>query len=57
MVLFDGRHDKLCNVAGEALKEVVQAEMWEATAERMASFKEAAGTVSSLREMTMKPHA
>lgn len=46
IVLFGAEHDKLWDLTSEALKPIVPAEAWEGTANKMAMFKAAGGTVS-----------
>ncbi|KAI1776426.1 Nitroreductase [Hypoxylon cercidicola] len=45
LVLFGAEHDKLWDFASDILKPMVPAESWQSTADRMAMFKAAAGTV------------
>lgn len=45
VVLFGAEHDKLWDITAEILKPIVPAEQWEGTANKMAMFKAAAGTV------------
>ncbi|KAI0157256.1 Nitroreductase-like protein [Xylariaceae sp. FL1272] len=45
LVLYGAAHDKLWDMTSEVLKPIVPADSWEATAQRNAGFKAAAGTV------------
>ncbi|PHH91717.1 hypothetical protein CDD83_10565 [Cordyceps sp. RAO-2017] len=45
VVLTDSHHDKLWDIATEALRAIVPADKWEHSAKRMAMFRAAAGTV------------
>jgi predicted oxidoreductase (fatty acid repression mutant protein) len=45
LVLFGAEHDKLWDTTTAILKDIVPADSWEPTAQRMAGFKGAAGTV------------
>ncbi|KAI1168946.1 Nitroreductase-like protein [Nemania serpens] len=45
LVLYGAEHDKLWDITSEVLKQIVPADSWEATAQRNAGFKAAAGTV------------
>ena len=48
IVLFGADHEKLWDIATEAVKPFVPPEGWQSTANRMAMFKAAAGSVSIL---------
>lgn len=48
VVLFGAEHEKLWDMTTEVLKTVVPPENFEPTAQKMALFKGAAGTVSTL---------
>ncbi|KAL6920698.1 hypothetical protein ACHAPO_004621 [Fusarium lateritium] len=45
VVLYGAEHDKLWDITSDALRAIVPAESWEATAKRVSGFKAAAGTV------------
>ncbi|KAI1108631.1 Nitroreductase-like protein [Nemania sp. NC0429] len=45
LVLYGAEHDKLWDITSDVLKQIVPADSWEATAQRNAGFKAAAGTV------------
>lgn len=45
VVLFDAEHEKLWDIAGEALRKIVAAENFQATADKLNMFKAAAGSV------------
>lgn len=47
VVLFGAEHDKFWDFTSEVLKTIVPADAWQHTADRMAMFKAAAGTVCS----------
>jgi predicted oxidoreductase (fatty acid repression mutant protein) len=48
VVLFGAEHEKLWDITTEVLKAVVPADQFEPTAQKMAMFKAAAGTVCHL---------
>ncbi|KAF4978538.1 hypothetical protein FDECE_18197 [Fusarium decemcellulare] len=45
LVLFGAEHDKFWDITTETLKAIVPAEQWQPTADRMAGFKAAAGSI------------
>ena len=45
VVLFEGEHDKFWDITSDALKAIVPEESFQATADRIAGFKAAAGTI------------
>ncbi|KAK3308240.1 Nitroreductase-like protein [Chaetomium strumarium] len=53
VVLFGAEHDRLWDITSDVLKAIVPADQWEATAQRMAMFKGAAGTVLFFEDQTV----
>ena len=53
VVLFGAEHDKLWQLTEDALKAIVPAENFAATAQRIAMFKAAAGTVLFFEDQTV----
>lgn len=51
LVLFGAEHDKLWDMATATLKTIVPEDKWQGTADRMAMFKGAAGTVLFFDDM------
>jgi predicted oxidoreductase (fatty acid repression mutant protein) len=51
LVLFGKQHDKLWDITTDILKSIVPADQFESTAQRMAGFRGAAGTVLFFEEM------
>jgi len=51
LVLFGAEHDKLWDMATATLKTIVPADSWQSTADRMAMFKGAAGTILFFDDM------
>ncbi|CAG9993815.1 hypothetical protein V2G26_020363 [Clonostachys chloroleuca] len=45
VVLFGAEHDKLWDITSDSLKAIVPEDKWQPTADRLAGFKGAAGTV------------
>ncbi|RSL57157.1 hypothetical protein CEP54_008428 [Fusarium duplospermum] len=52
VVLFGAEHDKLWDITSDSLKAIVPAEAWENTANRIAGFKGAAGTILFFTDVT-----
>ncbi|KAJ3457511.1 hypothetical protein MRS44_014652 [Fusarium solani] len=54
VVLFGAEHDKLWDITSDSLKAIVPPEAWETTANRIAGFKGAAGTVLFFTDITVQ---
>ncbi|KAL2126104.1 hypothetical protein VTI74DRAFT_1693 [Chaetomium olivicolor] len=53
VVLFGAEHDKLWDLTTDILKAIVPADAWEATGNKLAMFKAAAGTVLFFEDQTV----